>query len=167
MTPLTIQLNRTPNIYNPFSPQELVAAIPALPCHVSAIVYCHRINSPPIFDRFSRSFLTVHAVRHLLSHRKLKNNALLRKYSELYLDIRMFLLISQHNSQLRQLRKNQDSTSHDAHVSENNNYNSQRNLHRFNITIACSISIPVNPARPFSAAVTTIFLLTLQIQNRE
>ena len=106
----TINSSITPhssNFYNPLSPQELVEAIRSLPCPVSAIVYCHRTNSPPIFDLLSRSFLTVHAVRHLLSHRKLKNNALLRKYSELHLDfsleIRMFFLISKHISDLRQL----------------------------------------------------------------
>ena len=108
----TINNSMTPhssNFYNPISPQELVEAIRALPCHVSAIVYCHRTNSPSIFDLLSRSFLTVHAVRHLLSHRKLKNNALLRKYIELHLDIsleiRMFFLISKHISDLRQLTK--------------------------------------------------------------
>ena len=93
--------------YNPLSTQELFEVIRVLPCPVSAIVYCHMTNSPPIFDLLSRSFLTVHAVRHLLSHRKLKNNALVRKYSELHLDIslefRMFFLISKHISDLRQL----------------------------------------------------------------
>ena len=106
----TIKTSITPhssNFYNPLSPQELVEAIRALACPVSAIVYCHRTNTPPILDLLSRSFLTVHAVRHLLSHRKLKNNALLRKYSELHSDIsfeiRMFFLISKHMSDLRQL----------------------------------------------------------------
>ena len=97
------------NFYNPLSPQELVEALRALPCLVSAIVYCHRTNSPPIFDLLRQFFLTVHAVKHLLSHRKLKNNALLCKYSELHLDIslenRMFFLKSKHISDLRQLKK--------------------------------------------------------------
>ena len=108
----TINTSITPhssNFYNPLSPQELVEAIRAVPCPVSAIVYCHRTNFPPIFDLLSRSFLTVHAVRHLLSHRKLKDNALLRQYSELHLDIsieiRMFFLISKHISDLRHLTK--------------------------------------------------------------
>ena len=95
------------NFYNPLSPQELVETLRALPCPVSAIVYCHRTNSPPIFDLLRQSFLTVHAVKHLLSHLKLENNALLCKYSELHLDIsseiRMFFLISKHISDLRQL----------------------------------------------------------------
>ena len=91
----TINNSITPHssdFYNPLSPQELVEAIRALPCPVSAIVYCHRTNSLPIFDLLSRSFLTVHAVRQLLSHRK--NNALLRKYSELHLDISLEIRIS-------------------------------------------------------------------------
>ena len=54
------------NFYNPLSPQELVEALRALPCPVSAIVYCHRINSPPIFDLLRQSFLTVHAFKHFL-----------------------------------------------------------------------------------------------------
>ena len=108
----TINNSLTPhssNFYNPLSPQELVEALRALPCPVSAIVYCHRTNSPPIFDLLRQSFLTVHAVKHLLLHRKLKNNALLCKYSELHLDIslelRMFFLISKHISDLRHLTK--------------------------------------------------------------
>ena len=108
----TINNSLTPhssNFYNPLSPQELVETLRALPCPVSAIVYCHRINSPPIFDLLRQNFLTVHAVQHLLSHRKLKNNALIRQYSELHLDIsleiRMFFLISKHISDLRQLTK--------------------------------------------------------------
>ena len=108
----TINNSFTPhssNFYNPLSPQEFVETLRALPCPVSAIVYCHRTNSPPIFDLLRQSFLTVHAVKHLLSHRKLKNNALLRKYSELHLDIslelRMFFLISKHISDLRHLTK--------------------------------------------------------------
>ena len=91
--------------FNHSSPQELFEAISALPCPVSAIVYCHRANSPPIFDQLSWSFLSVHAIKHLLSHRKLKDNALLCKYSELHLDIsleiRTFFLISKHISDLR------------------------------------------------------------------
>ena len=108
----TINNSITPhssNFYNPLSPQELIEAIRDLLCPVFAIVYCHRTNSPPIFDLLSRSFLTVHAFRHLLSHGKQKNNALLRKYSELHLDIsleiRMLFLISKHISDLRQLTK--------------------------------------------------------------
>ena len=108
----TINNSNTPhssNFYNPLSPQELVEAIRALPCPVFAIVYCHRTNSPPIFYLLSRSLLTVHAVRDLLAHRKLKNDALLRKYSELHLnillEIRMFFLISKHISNLSQLPK--------------------------------------------------------------
>ena len=108
----TIKNSITPysrNFYNPLNPQELVEAVRALPCPVSAIVYCHRTNSPLFFNPLSRFFLTVHAVRHLLSHRKLKNNALLCKYSELQwdisLEIRMFFLISKHISDLRQLTK--------------------------------------------------------------
>ena len=108
----TINNSITPhssNFYNPLSPQELVEAISALLCPVSAIVYCHRNNSLPIFDQLSWSFLTVHAVKHLLSHRKPKNIALLRKYSELHLDIsleiRMFFLISKHISDLHLLTK--------------------------------------------------------------
>ena len=106
----TINNSLTPhslNFYNPLSPQELVETLRALPCPVSATVYCHRTNSPQIFDLLRQSFFTVHAVKHLLSHRKLKNNALLCKYSELHLDIsleiRMFSLISKHISDLRQL----------------------------------------------------------------
>ena len=107
------------NFYNPLSPQELVEEeISALPCPASAIVYCHRTNSPPIFYQLSRSFLTVHAVRHLLSHRKLNNNALLHKYSELHLDIsleiRMFFLISKHISDLRLLTKKKIETQQQA-----------------------------------------------------
>ena len=155
------------NFYNPLSPQEIVEAIRALRCPVSAIVYCHWINSPPIFDRLSRSLLTVHAVRHVVSHRTLKNNALLRKYSELHLDISlevtMFFLISRHISDLRQLTKKKSRLNNKRWRSRfpKHDYNSQCNLHKFNITIATSISIPVNPARPFSAAVTAILLLTL------
>ena len=97
------------NFYNPLSPQEPVEAFRALTCPVSAILCCHRTNSPPIFDLLRRSFLTIHAVGHLLSHRKLKNNASLRKYSELHLDvsleIKMFFLISKHISDLRQQTK--------------------------------------------------------------
>ena len=117
----TINNSITPhssNFYNPLSPQELVKALRALPCPVSAIVYCHRTNSPPIFDLLRQNFLTVHAVQHLLSHRKLKNNALLRKYSELHLDIsleiRMFFLISKHISDLRQLTKKKIATQQQA-----------------------------------------------------
>ena len=64
----TINNSITPNssnFYNPLSPKQLVEAIRALPCPVSAIVYCHRTNSPQSFDLLSRSFLTVHAVIHL------------------------------------------------------------------------------------------------------
>ena len=94
--------------YNPSSHQELIEEIRALPCPIPAIVYCHRNNPPPIFDRLPQSFLTVHAVRRLLSHRKLKNNALLRNYSELPLDISLeirIFLTSKHISDLRQLKK--------------------------------------------------------------
>ena len=61
----TINKSITPhssNFYNPLSPQELVEALRALPCPVSVIVYCHRTNSPPIFDLLRQNFLTVHAV---------------------------------------------------------------------------------------------------------
>ena len=95
------------NFYNPSSPQELVESIRALLCPVSAIVYSQRTISPPVFDLLRRSFSTVHAVRHLLSHPKQKNNALLRKHSELHLDIlleiTMVFLISKHISDLRLL----------------------------------------------------------------
>ena len=108
----TIKNSLTPhssNFYNPLSPQELVETLRALPCPVSAIVYCHRTNSPPIFDLLRQSFLTDYAVKHLLSHCKLKNNASICKYSELHLDISleitMFFLISKHISDLRQLTK--------------------------------------------------------------
>ena len=68
------------NFCKHLSSQEPVEEIRALSFPVSATVYCHRINSSPVFDRLKWSFLTVHAVWHLLSHRKLKkNNTLLRK----------------------------------------------------------------------------------------
>ena len=108
----TINNSITPhssNFYNPLSPQELVEEVRALLCPAFAIVYCHGNNSLPFFDRLCRPFLTVHAVRLLLSHFKLKNNDLLRKYSELQLDIsleiRMFFWLSKHISDLCQLTK--------------------------------------------------------------
>ena len=56
--------------HNPLSPQALVHAVSALPCDVVAIVYCQRTGSPDVFHLLRQSFLVLHPVKHLLSHRR-------------------------------------------------------------------------------------------------
>ena len=88
------------NYHKPLSLQALVQAISALPCDIVAIVYCQRTGSPDVFHLLQQSFLILHPVKHLLSHRKQHNPSIVQQYRILHLDIKielhLFLLLSRH-----------------------------------------------------------------------
>ena len=77
------------NFSNTLSPTALIQELRALPCDIAAIVYCQRTGSPDVFQLLPESFLVLSPVRHLLSHRKQHNLALVRQYSVLHLAIRL------------------------------------------------------------------------------
>ena len=95
------------NYHKPLSPQALVHALSALPCDIVAIVYCQRNGSPDVFNLLQQSFLVLHPVKHLLSHRKQHNHSLVEQYRLLHLDIRIelhiFFLLSRHLHNLTSL----------------------------------------------------------------
>ena len=97
------------NYHNPLSPQALVHTLSALPCDIVAIVYCQRTGSPDIFHLLQQSFLVLHPVKHLLSHRKQYNPSIVQRYRLLHLDIKIelhiFFLLSRHLHKLASLPK--------------------------------------------------------------
>ena len=97
------------NYLNPLSPQALVHTLSALPCDIVAIVYCQRNGSPDVFRLLQQSFLVLHPVKHLLSHRKQHNPAIVQQYRLLHLDIKIelhiFFLLSRHLHNLTSLSK--------------------------------------------------------------
>ena len=88
------------NYHNPLSPQALVHTLSALPCDIVAIVYCERTGSPDVFHLLQQSFLILHPVKYLLSHRKQHNPSIVQQYRLLHLDIKIelhiFFLLSRH-----------------------------------------------------------------------
>ena len=97
------------NYHNPLSPQTLVHTLSTLPCDIVAIVYCQRTGSPDIFHLLQQSFLVLHPVKHLLSHRKQHNPSIVQKHRLLHLDIKLelhiFFLLSRHLHNLTSLQK--------------------------------------------------------------
>ena len=95
--------------HNPLSPQALVHALSALPCDNVAIIYCQRIGSPDVFHLLRQSFLVLHPVKHLLSHRKQHKPSIVQQYRLLHLDIKIelhiFFLLSRHLHNLTSLPK--------------------------------------------------------------
>ena len=81
----------------------------ALPCDTVAIVYCQRNGSPEVFRLLQQSFLVLHPLKHLLSHRKQHNPAIVQQYRLLHLDIKvelhLFFLLSRHLHNLTTLPK--------------------------------------------------------------
>ena len=88
------------NYHQPLSPHALVHALSALPCDVVAIFYCQLTGSPDVFHLLRQFFLVLHRVKHLLSHRKQHNPAIVQQYRLLHLDIKIelhiFFLFSRH-----------------------------------------------------------------------
>ena len=97
------------NYHIPLSPEALVHTLSALPCVIVAIVYCQRNGSPDVFHRLQQSFLVLHPVKHLMSHRKQHNPAIVQQYRLLHLDIKielhLFFLLSRHLHNLASLPK--------------------------------------------------------------
>ena len=97
------------NYLKPLSPQALVHTLSALPCDIVAIVYCQRNGSPDVFNLLQQSFLVLHPVKHLLSHRKQHNLSIVKQYRLLHLDIHIelhiFFLLSRHLHNLTSLPK--------------------------------------------------------------
>ena len=79
LTPHSSNFNRL------LSPSALIQELCTLPCDIAAVVHCQRTGSPDIFKLLRQSFLVMSPVRHLLSHRKQNNPALVRQYSALHL----------------------------------------------------------------------------------
>ena len=67
------------NFNNLLSPTAFIQELRALPCDIAAIVHCQRTGSPDVFQLLRQSFLVISPVRHLLSHRKQHNLALVRQ----------------------------------------------------------------------------------------
>ena len=97
------------NYHTPLSPQALLHTLSALPCDIVAIVYCQRTGSPDVFHLLQQSFLVLHPVKYLLSHRKQHTPSIVQKYRLLHLDIRIelhiFFLLSRHLHNLTSLPK--------------------------------------------------------------
>ena len=97
------------NYHNPLSPEDLVHTLSALACDSVAIVYCQRTGSPDVFLLLWQSFLVLHPVKHLLSHRKQHNLSIVQQYRSLDLDIKIefhiFFLLSRHIHNLTSLPK--------------------------------------------------------------
>ena len=97
------------NYHKPLSPQALVHTLSALPCDIVAIVYCQRNGSPDVFNLLQQSFLVLHPVKHLLSHRKQHTPSIVQKYYLLHLDIQielqLYFLLSRHLHNLTSLPK--------------------------------------------------------------
>ena len=97
------------NYHKPLSPEALVHTLCALPCDIVAIVYCQRNGCPDFFRLLQQSFLVLHPVKHLLSHRKQHNPAIVQQYRLLHLDIKielhLFFLLSRHLLNLTSLPK--------------------------------------------------------------
>ena len=94
------------NFNNHLSPiQELRALL----CDIAAVVYCQRKCSPDVFQLLRQLFLVISPVRHLLSHGKQHNPALVRQYSVLHLavhlELKIYFLLSQHFHQLTTLTR--------------------------------------------------------------
>ena len=124
--------------YNsPLKPLELIQVLSALPNTISGISYCHRSGSSDICQLLNASFLTIHAVSHILLHRKLKLVSVTRHFSALQLEIRlelgMYFLISCHLHSLRQLQQKKKRMS------------SRRRRTRFGQSLAPILSIPYFP----------------------
>ena len=107
-----INISLTPhssNYHNPLSPQALVHTLSALPCDIVAIVYCQQNGCPDVFHLLQQSFLVLHPVKHLLSHRKQHNPSIVQRYRLLHLDIKIelhiFFLLSRHLHNLTSLPK--------------------------------------------------------------
>ena len=73
--------------HNPLSPQALVHTLSALPCDIVAIVYCQRTGSADVFHLLQQSFLILHPVKLLLSHREQHNPSIVQQYRLLHLEI--------------------------------------------------------------------------------
>ena len=105
--------------HKPLSPQALVHALSALPCDVVAIVYCQRNSSPDVFHLLRQSFLVLHPVKHLLSHRKQNNPSIVQQYRLLHLDIKIelhiFFLLSRHLQNLTSLPKKKSRPNNKRH----------------------------------------------------
>ena len=88
------------NFKNPLCPTALIQELRALTCDIAAIIYCQRTGSPDVLQLLRQSFLVISPVRHLLSHRKQHNLALVRQYSVLHLgihlELQIYFLLSQH-----------------------------------------------------------------------
>ena len=97
------------NFNNPLSPTALLQELRAFPCDIAAIIYCQRTGSPDVFHLLRQSFLVITPVRHLLSHRKQHNLALVRHNSALHLaihlELKIYFLPSQHLHQLTNLTR--------------------------------------------------------------
>ena len=95
------------NFNNPLSPTALFQELRALPCDSAAIVYCQRKGSPDVFQLLPQPFPVISPFRHLLSHRKQHNPALVRQNSVLHLavhlELKIYYLLSQHLHQLTTL----------------------------------------------------------------
>ena len=91
----------------------------ALPCDIVAIVYCQRNGSPDVFRLLQQSFLVLHPVKHLLSHRKQLNPAIVQQYRLLHLDIKIelhiFFLLSRHLHNLTSLPKKKSRPNNKRH----------------------------------------------------
>ena len=98
---------RSSNFNRPLSPPALISGLCALPCDIAAIAFCRRTGSPDVFQLLRQSFHVISPVRHLLSHLKQRDIALVRQYSLLHLaahlELQIYFLFSQHLHQLKTL----------------------------------------------------------------
>ena len=97
------------NFNNPLSPTALIKELCDLPCDIAAIVYCQRTGSPDVCQLLQQSFLVLHPVKNLLSHRKQHNPDLVLQYSVLHLaihlELKIYFLLSHHLHQLTTLTR--------------------------------------------------------------
>ena len=64
------------NSHRILSTHSFIHEIRAIPCDIAAKTDCHRTGSPEVYQLLRQSFLDISPVRHLLSHRKQKDLAL-------------------------------------------------------------------------------------------
>ena len=93
------------NFNNPLSQTALIQEIRAFSGDIAAIVYCQLTGSPDVSQLLHQWFIVISPIRHLLSHRKQHNLALVRAYKVLHLaihlELQVYFLLSQHLHQLK------------------------------------------------------------------
>ena len=108
------------NNNNLLSPEALVHTLSALPCDIVAIVYCQWTGSPDAFHLLQQSFLILHPVKHLLSHRKQHNPSIAQKYrfvpsGHYNRASHIFFLLSRHLHNLTSLPKKKNRPNNKRH----------------------------------------------------